>query len=247
LLECGRVSTITGQDRTHVPHNHTTFNPARHFEAVAGRKFFLLFLFLLASLLFYPYAESNALGYYAFRVLGSAAIIFCVYAASFRRSLVIIAILLAIPAFAQRVLNLSVDASSLSILNVVLSFSFDVLIVVIILRRVIAAGRPNSETIFAALSIYLLIGFAFASVYGMLALMDTQAFYLDPLTNLHARPDRLDFIYFSFATMTSVGAAGIVPVSGEARCVCVIEAILGVLYLAVLISRLIGAYRHPTA
>ena len=107
-------------------------------------------------------------------------------------------------------------------------------------------GQPNSETIFGALSIYLLIGFAFASVYGVVDLLQPHAFYLNLLTNIHGRPDRLDFIYFSFATMTSLGAAGITPVSGEARRVSVIEAVVGVLYLAVLISRLVGAYHHPT-
>lgn len=177
--------------------------------------------------------------------LVTTTILFCVYAASFRRGLVIAAIILAIPAFLQRGLNLTISVSSLAILNVVLSFLFDTLIVVVILRRVIAPGKPNAETIFGALSIYLLMGFAFASIYGMMALIQLRAFYLDPLTNLHTRPTRLDFIYYSFATITSLGAAGITPVSGEVRCVSVIEATLGVLYLAALISRLIGAYRHP--
>lgn len=215
-------------------------------KALGSRKFFLLFIFLLGSLLLYPYAESNAFGYYAFRVISSTTIIFCVYAASFRRSLVITAVILAIPAFLHRVMNLTVSASSFSILNIVLSFLFDALIVIIIFRRVVARGQPNSETIFGALSIYLLIGFAFASIYGMVNALLPQSFYLDPLTNHHLRPDRLDFIYYSFATMTCLGAAGITPVSGEARSVSLLEAILGVLYLAVLISRLIGAYRHPT-
>lgn len=214
---------------------------------LGNRKFLILFLFLLASLLFYPYAESSTFGYYAFRVFGSTTIVFCVYAASFRRGIVIAAIILAVPAFLQRVLNIAVSASVLSITNIVLSFLFDILIVVVIFRRVITPGKPTSETIFGALNIYLLVGFAFASLYGMVSALRSHAFYLDPLTNLHAHPDRLDFIYYSFATITSLGAVGITPVSGEARSLTVIEGILGVLYLAVLISRLIGAYRHPTA
>jgi hypothetical protein len=46
--------------------------------------------------------------------------------------------------------------------------------------------------------------------------------------------------------MTSLGAAGITPVSGEARLLTIIEALLGVLFLAVLVSRLLSAYgRKP--
>jgi hypothetical protein len=212
--------------------------------ALAKRKFFLLFLFLLGSLFLYPYAENNTFGYYAFRVLGSAAIVISVYAVSFRRSLVVIAVLLAIPAFLQHALNFRADAGSLSILNIVLSFVFDVFIVVVIFRRVFSNEQPNSETIFGALCIYLLVGFTFANIYGMVATLQPRAFYLDPLANLHAVPERMDFIYYSFGTMTSVGAAGITPVSAEARSLSIIEAILGVLYLAVLISRLVGAYRR---
>lgn len=215
-------------------------------ERLARHKFFVLFLFLLASLLVYPFAESSAAGYYTFRVIGTTTIVFCVYAVSFKRSLLIAAIILSIPAFVQRGLNLTISVNSLSVLNMVLSFFFDALIVVVIFRRVVAPGQPNSETIFGALSIYLLVGFAFASIYGMVDLLRPHAFYLDPLTNLHAHPNRLDFIYYSFATMSSLGAAGIAPVSGEARCVSVTEAILGVLYLAVLIAKLISAYRYPT-
>jgi hypothetical protein len=43
--------------------------------------------------------------------------------------------------------------------------------------------------------------------------------------------------------MTSLGASGITPVSSQARSFSILEAILGVLYLAVLIAGLIGAYR----
>ena len=50
--------------------------------ALTGRKFFALFLFLLASLILYPFAETSAFGYYAFRVLGSTAIVLCVYVVS---------------------------------------------------------------------------------------------------------------------------------------------------------------------
>jgi Ion channel len=216
-------------------------------QALTGHKFFLLFVFLLASLVFYPYVQSGGFRYFAFRVLGSVAILVAVYAIRLRRTLLLVALLLAVPALLERMLLPRADAGFLPILNIVLSFGFDVFVVVVIFRRVFGKEQPNSETVFGALCIYLLVGFSFASIYGMVAAIQPKAFYLDPLTNLHAIPDRFDFIYYSFATMTSLGAAGITAVSAPARSLSVIEAILGVLYLAVLIARLMGAYRHPSA
>jgi len=220
-----------------------TLLQSKHAEMIAARRFFLLFVFLLASLVLYPYTGENGFRYYMFRFMGAAVVLLSVYAVSFRRSLVIVALLLAGPAILQHTLLHEFNPGALSILRTSLSLVFDVFIIVVIFRRVFTHERPNAETIFGALCIYLLIGFSFASLYGMVASFQPHAFYLDPITNSHALPDRFDLIYYSFGTMSSLGASGITPVSGEARSLSVIEAILGVLYLAVLISRLMGAYR----
>jgi len=221
---------------------HTTdsekwYRPSSH-------RFFLLFLLLLGTLIVYPYAESNRFGYVAFRAFGSAAIIVSVYAASFRRRLMIFALVLAVPGILQRFILPKIHVGSLSIINIVLSFIFDVVIVVVIFRHVFSKKEVNSEIIFGALCIYLLVGFSFASVYDLVTLFEPNAFYLDPHVNLHLIPDRFDFIYYSFGTMTSLGASGLTPVTAQARAVSVLEAILGVLYLAVLVARLMGAYRQ---
>jgi Ion channel len=215
-------------------------------EAFTGHKFFVLFVYLLAALIFYPSLIKSGYGYLAFRVVGSAGILLTVYAISLRRSMLIAGLLLAVPAFLHRVLLLEADAGLFPLLGIVLSFAFDVFVVVVIFRRVFTKEQPNSETVFGALCIYLLVGFSFASAYAMVARLQPRAFYLDPLTNQHLVPDRFDFVYYSFATMTSVGAAGITAVSNQARSLSITEAILGVLYLAVLIARLMGAYRHPS-
>ncbi len=152
-------------------------------------------------LILFPYAEASRFGSYAFRLIGSFAILVSVYAANIHRSLLIFAVVLAIPALFQRMVLPKVSANSFSIFNIVLSFVFE----------------PTSETIFGALCVYLLVGFTFATVYGMLAAFQPNPFYLDPRTNLHNLPDRFDLIYYSFGTMTSLGAAGITPVSSQAR------------------------------
>jgi hypothetical protein len=221
----------------------TGFLHPRHAKIIAARKFFLLFIFLLATLILYPYTMGSGSRYYLFRFLGSAVVILSVYAVSFRRSLVLVALLLAVPALLQRIILHEFDASVLTLTRTSLSLAFDIYIVVVIFRRVFSHQRPNAETVFGALCIYLLIGFSFASTYGLVISFQPHAFYLDPFTNSHTAPDRFDLIYYSFGTMTSLGAPGITAVSGQARSLTVIEAILGVLYLAVLISRLMAAYR----
>jgi hypothetical protein len=210
----------------------------------AQHRFLLLFLFLLATLIAYPYAEKSGFGYYVFRVLGGTIIGLSVYVVSFRRGLATVTILLAIPALVQHLLHPRADASILALINLLLSFAFDIWIVVAMFRRVFARRvQISSETIFGALCIYLLNGLSFASIYGLVATLQPSAFLLDPRVNRHTVPDRFDFIYYSFGMMTQLGAAGITAVADQARSLSVIEAILGQLYLAVLISRLVGAYR----
>ncbi len=212
-------------------------------QALAEHRFLLLFVFLLATLIVYPYTENRGFGLYAFRVLSGMIIALSVFAVSFGRGLAIVAFLLAIPAAVQHVLNPSLAAGFLPVANLTLSFAFDLWIIVAIFRRVFANVRITSDTIFGALCIYLLNGLTFASVYGLVSDLQPNAFMLDPVANRHAILDRFDCIYYSFGMMTQLGAAGITAVSDQARSISVIQAVLGQLYLAVLISRLVGAYR----
>jgi hypothetical protein len=212
-------------------------------RALADHRFLLLFLFLLATLIVYPNTEKKGLGSYAFHVLTVAVIALSVFVVSFHRRLAIVAILLAIPATVEHLLHPNHTAGFFPLMNLSLSFAFDIWIVVAIFRRVFADVEITSETIFGALCIYLLNGTSFATVYGLVADLQTRAFVLDPTVNTHAIPDRFDFIYYSFGMMTQLGAAGMTAVSDQARSISLIQAILGQLYLAVLISRLVGAYR----
>jgi Ion channel len=213
-----------------------------------GPRFFLLFLFLLANLILYPFAkETGGAGYYLFRAFGYAAVLVGVYAVSFRRGFLLFGLILAIPSAIHYFLSSEGDASALSIVGTALNFVFDTFVIVVIFRKVFLRGKVMTETIYGALCIYLLIGFTFASLYGILAVFSPHVFYFDPTTNTHAVPDRFDLVYYSFGTLTTLGAAGMTAVAAQARSISVMEAILGVLYPAVLISRLIGSYREGSS
>ena len=221
----------------------TDDNRARRILPVTGYKFFLLFLFLLSDLVLYPYVGDTGPSYHVFRLVGVAVTLMSVYAVSFRRGLIFVALILAGPAIVEHAITFRPRMVPASVFTVVLSFAFDVFIVVVIFRRVFAREEPTAETIFGAVCIYLIIGFSFARLYAVTAIVQPHAFYLDPAINPHAVPAGFDFIFFSFGSMTTAGAAGITAVSPQLRSVSMIESILAVLYLAVMISRLMNAYQ----
>lgn len=221
----------------------TNNSPAQPILPVTGRKFFLLFLFLLAYLAMYPYMGNTGVPYYLFRLVSAALTLMCVYAVSFRKGLIYVALALAIPSIVEHALIFRPRLVPASVITVILSFAFDVFTIVVIFRRVFVREKPEAETIFGAVCIYLLIGFSFARLYAILAIVQPHAFYLDPAVNLHPVPVGFDFIFFSFGSMTTAGAAGIAAASPQVRSISMIESVLAVLYIAVMIARLMGAYR----
>jgi hypothetical protein len=217
--------------------------PARRILPVTGRKFFLLFLFLLSDLALYPYVGDTGTRYLVFRMSGAAVTLMSIYAVSFRRGLIFVALILAGPAIVEHAVVFRPRIVPASVFTVVLSFAFDVFIIVVIFRRVFAREEATAETIFGAVCIYLLIGFSFARLYAIVAIIQPHAFYLDPAIIPHAVPLGLDFIFFSFGSMTTAGSTGIAGASPQVRSLSMIESTLAVLYLAVMISRLMDAYR----
>ena len=221
----------------------TAKNPARRSQPVTGRKFFLLFLFLLADLALYPYMGDTGVRDQMLRIFGFAITLMSVYAVSFRRGLIFVALILAGPALVEHAIMFRFRMVPASVFAVVFSFVFDVFIIVVIFRRVFAREEPTAETLFGAVCIYLLIGFSFARLFGIIAIIQPHAFYLDPAIYAHRVPGPFDCVFFSFGSMTTAGAAGMAAASPQVRSLSMIESLLGVLYLAVMISRLIGAYR----
>jgi hypothetical protein len=211
-----------------------------------GRKFSFLFVALLSYLVLDPYIEGSDSRHLSFRIIGCAVTLLSVYAVAFERRLALLALILSAPTLAQRVLLPRADEGAFALFVTASSFAFDLTVVIAIFRRVFATKRPDSETIFGALCVYLLVGFGFANGYYMLATIQPAAFAFDPLANQAPAPGRLNFIYYSFGTLTSMGAPGIMPASQQARSLTAIEAILGVLYVAVLVARLIGMYSAPS-
>lgn len=105
-----------------------------------------------------------------------------------------------------------------------------------VFRHVLASGPVDADKLYAAVSAYLLIGLTFASVFEALIHWRPGAFSFS--NGQGGDPDAM--MYFSLVTLCTVGYGDILPALPEARVLAVLEAILGQLYLAVLMARLVG-------
>ena len=95
--------------------------------------------------------------------------------------------------------------------------------------------------ILAAVCIYLLIGAAFVPAYGLLETYVPGSFVdgAHPGETL----DWQQFIYYSYVTLNTVGFGDVRPVGDWARSLSNVEAMIGVLYIAILITHLLGGLR----
>ena len=98
------------------------------------------------------------------------------------------------------------------------------------------------DELFAAASLYVLMAFAFSFVLAAVEQLSPGSFYINPANNPDGVVGWWDLVYFSFTCLTSVGFGEITPVSDFARSVVMIEQMSGVLFLAIVISRLISMH-----
>ena len=109
---------------------------------------------------------------------------------------------------------------------------------IVVARAVFAPGKVNFHRIVGAILLYLTIGLIFVALFCFAALLDPSAFTgLPPLSDNLAIAANL--IYFSFVTLTSVGYGDIIPLHPVARSLANIESIIGQLYPATLLARLV--------
>ncbi len=107
--------------------------------------------------------------------------------------------------------------------------------------------RVSAETICGAICVYLLLGLTWTAAYSILFTLQHGSFFVAPTHDANGVLTVLDLLYFSYVTLTALGYGDITPITSQARSLAFLEAVTGVLYLAVLISRLVGLYAARAA
>ena len=110
-------------------------------------------------------------------------------------------------------------------------------IIFMLFRHVLRQKKVSPEVIYGAIVVYLLLGIFCALCYGIIGGIIPNGFYFG---NEFIGDSRMRFLYFSYITMTTLGYGDITPVAPIARSLAMLEAIIGQIYLVVMIAWLVG-------
>ena len=168
-----------------------------------------------------------------------------IYAFRNRRFLVTCVALMGISALALRFVGVSQGRLDLFILGHGVSFVIMAIIMFAIMIEVLGARTVSSDLVAGAVCLYLIIGMAWAFFYYWLSLLSPGSVFALAIRPGSASTSEMEarfaeILYFSFSSLTSIGSSGEEALTRMARQLAVVEAATGQLYLAVLVSRLVG-------
>jgi hypothetical protein len=205
-----------------------------------GRRYTLLFLSLLLTLILAPVAQEFGLRSGPVELLllmNLAAAAIGLDSSRARRWAVAVVTLTAILRFLGRWLSLETASDLATMLFVGLA----VLASVSSLRFALKGHQVDRERMAAALGAYLLAGHVFGVCYWQVEQLRAGSFAVGGAPVVPGALDLSTCIYFSYVTLATLGYGDIVPLTPTARGLAVSEAVIGQLYLAVLVARLVGS------
>jgi len=128
------------------------------------------------------------------------------------------------------------QSDMLKLLSLIVFITFFGLGLVIAGKEVFSKSSITLNTFAGALSLYLLLGMIWTLLYIFINQLQPLSF------NGLEQGNELEFIYFSYITLTSLGYGDIVALAPVARTLAYLEVIIGQFYMAVLVGALVGKY-----
>ena len=192
----------------------------------------------LGLILIYPFLVGLNYHDEIFRLLAVIVFSTSLYAVMGRGRITTIALVLGFPTIVLRLLRLVVHWQGFKLPDEFLSLTFLIFVTNVLVWSVISKPSVTSDTLAGAVSAYLLIGITFGVAYMMTNDLLPGSFRDTIEAGKHFTP--ADFTFFSFVTLTTVGYGDIVPWASHARSIAIIESVIGIMYPALLISRLVG-------
>lgn len=202
-------------------------------------RFLLLLVLIVLMLLLPPFLDD----YFEIRILldifSTAIFIALIFAISSKGSQAIFATILVLPLVITTWSSYFVELTTIGLLTRIFGAFFFAYAVINILRFIFNSKEITRETIFAAIVAYLLMALMWTFIYMILEMLAPGSFVF---SDQQYRQEMMRFEYFSFITITTLGYGDITPLTAKASVLAIFEAVVGQIYLVVLVAWLVGMF-----
>lgn len=127
----------------------------------------------------------------------------------------------------------------LTLASYALLIIFQSMIIIILVEYIFVVRTVDRDIVFSASTIYIITGNVFTAVYMIIHTLDPMAFTSTTMTTPLVWQR---MIYFSYSTLTTLGYGDITPVSPWAQAISSVEAMVGLLYIAIILGRMASNY-----
>ena len=203
-------------------------------------KFRYLTIAMILWFVLFPFVEGGKFGLVILNILTSSIVLFGIFAVSFRKRTVIISLLLGLPWFILSWIDILISQlpEIVKLFSNMLLILFLAFTAIEILLYILRSTEIGGDILYGAVCIYFLIGGTWSSIYMLLEAIQPGSI----VNNVTGVVNLSDLVYFSYITLTTLGYGEIIPMTAEARSIAILEAIVGVMYIAIIISRLVGVF-----
>ena len=206
-------------------------------QIISRGRFLFLLVSLLLLLLITPLLEGIVRVRAVVDIFFSVILLSGTNAVSQQKRGVLIAALLALPMLLSTWLAYFVNNIYLQLAGTFFGLLFFGFVIVAILRFILGQHHITFDVIFAAIVVYLLLGVLWSLIYSLLELLHPGSFNY---AKGQLQDSRFALVYYSFVTLTTLGYGDFTPATPTAGSLAVMEAIIGQIYLAVLVATLVG-------
>jgi len=172
-------------------------------------------------------------------IIFSAVMVSAILTLSQEKKSRIVVILLVLPCLVLLWLNLPDSSAEIFLAGTALQAVFNFFMVFIIMWLVFQAPVITRDILSASIVAYLFVALFFAKSFLVLEILSPGSF---SISSDRIMTDPSVMKYFSFVTLTTLGYGDVVPISDQAKTMAISEALIGQIYLTVLIARLVGVY-----
>lgn len=199
-----------------------------------SRFFYIVFAIMLVILVTPFIRHTGMIGSLCATLLIAMIPLASYYALSTDRKQAVLIILLSLPFITLDAVNLFQTNRYLTAIMYAFGTLLYLYIIVLLLKDLLTRKTISTDMIYCAISTYLLIGIMWAGGYALLESISPGSF--------SATSGHVDFIYFSFVTLTTVGYGDVAPLTILSKRLAVFEAGMGGIYMAIIVAMIVGRY-----